>query len=180
MVKTPGIGFWVDVFLVKEMQQQNSLIFFVNIFKPSIWRTPHCYLAFSGTKRKPLVLCSHVDDLILGGEREAVEWFVSELKGKFTLQGGEIVPAKDQDPGEPIRFLKKRHLFTEAGVIVSPHKRYTEELVTLYGWQHRKPRGTPDVSSEDFASKELDEKSKHRFRSAMARIGWISNTQFAI
>ena len=51
MVKTPGIGFWVDVFLVKDMQQQDSLIFFVNIFKPSIWRPPHCYLAFSGTKR---------------------------------------------------------------------------------------------------------------------------------
>ena len=179
MVKTPGIGFWVDVFLVKEMQQQNSLIFFVNIFKPSMENTPLLPSLFRH-KEKPLVLCSHVDDLILGGEREAVEWFVSELKGKFTLQGGEIVPAKDQDPGEPIRFLKKRHLFTEAGVIVSPHERYTEELVTLYGWQHRKPRGTPDMSSEDFASKELDEKSKHRFRSAMARIGWISNTQFAI
>ena len=51
MVKTPGIGLWVDVFLVKEIQQQDSLIFFVNIFKPSTWRTPHCYLAFSGTKR---------------------------------------------------------------------------------------------------------------------------------
>ena len=46
-------------------------------------------------KEKPLVLCSHVDDLILGGEREAVERLVSELKGKFTLQGGETVPAKD-------------------------------------------------------------------------------------
>ena len=53
-------------------------------------------------------------------------------------------------------------------------------------WQHRKPKGTPDVSSEDFASKELDEKTSIGFDRrwvpyyTLARIGWISNTQFAI
>ena len=80
-------------------------------------------------KEKELVLCSHVDDLILGGERGAVEWLVSELKERFTLQGGDIIPGEDQDPSEPVRFLKKRHVFKQAGVIIIPHEKYIEETL---------------------------------------------------
>ena len=94
---------------------------------------------------KKLILCSHVDDLVVGGEREAVEWLVAALKSKLTLQGGELIPAEDQDDQEPVRFLKKRHFFTHAGVIISPHEKYADELVQLYGLQHRKPKATPDV-----------------------------------
>lgn len=53
---------------------------------------------------RQLILCSHVDDL----ECEAVEWLVSALKGKLALQGGDLIPAEDQDDHEPVRFLKKR------------------------------------------------------------------------
>ena len=87
-------------------------------------------------KEKELVLCSHVDDLVVGGTRDAVSWLVKELKSKFTLQGGDLIPADDQDDMEPVRFLKKRHYFTQAGVIISPHEKYADELVKLYGLQH--------------------------------------------
>ena len=63
---------------------------------------------------------------------------------------------------------------------MSPHERYTEELVKLYGLQHRKPKGTPDVSSEDFAPKDLDEKSTHRFRSAMGTLLYLSQDRVHI
>ena len=125
-------------------------------------------------KEKELVLCSHVDDLVVGGTRDAVSWLVKELKSKFTLQGGDLIPADDQDDMEPVRFLKKRHYFTQAGVIISPHEKYADELVKLYGLQHRRPKTTPDVSGEIFESEELDEKSKHCFRSAMGTLLYLS------
>ena len=81
-------------------------------------------------KEKKLVLCSHVDDLVVGGEREAVEWLVAALKSKLTLQGGELIPAEDQDDQEPVRFLKKRHFFTQAGVIMGLNTANPKALLT--------------------------------------------------
>jgi hypothetical protein len=74
-------------------------------------------------KEKKLILCSHVDDLVVGGEREAVQWLVAALKSRLTLQGGDLIPAKEQDDQDPVRFLKKRHFFTQAGVIISSHEK---------------------------------------------------------
>ena len=67
-------------------------------------------------KERSLVLCSHVDDLVVCGERGDAAWLVDELEKKFTISGGTLVPSDGQDPKEPIRFLKKRHFFTSAGV----------------------------------------------------------------
>jgi len=125
-------------------------------------------------KEKKLILCSHVDDLVVGGEREAVQWLVAALKSRLTLQGGDLIPAKEQDDQDPVRFLKKRHFFTQAGVIISSHEKYADELVQLYGLQHRKPKTTPDVSGEIFESEELDEKGKRRLRSAMGTLLYLS------
>ena len=61
-------------------------------------------------------------------------------KEKFTMPGGEIFPTSDQDPNEPIRFLKKRHFFTEAGIVISPHEKYPEELLKLYGLEGKKSK----------------------------------------
>ena len=60
-------------------------------------------------KNRNLVVCSHVDDLIIGGERGDAAWLMEELEKKFTLSGGVLIPTSDQNPMEPVRFLKKRH-----------------------------------------------------------------------
>ena len=119
-------------------------------------------------------VCSHVDDLVLCGEKEDLEWLVMELRKRFTLQGGEILPRPGQDPNEPIRFLKKRHFFTQAGIVISPHERYTQDLLKLYSLEGRKSKSTPDVSCEDYDSQELDDAGKHRFRSAMGTLLYLS------
>ena len=95
---------------------------------------------------------------MVGGEQEAVQWLVAALKSKLTLQGGDLKPAEDQDDQDPVRFLKKRHYFT-AGV----NEKYADDLVQLYGIQHRKQKTTPDVSGEIDESEKLDEEGKHRF-----------------
>ena len=80
-------------------------------------------------KTKKVILCSHVDDLVLCGEKEELEWLIGELKKRMTVQGGEVLPSADHDEREPIRFLKRRHFFTKAGIVISPHEKYAEELV---------------------------------------------------
>ena len=54
--------------------------------------------------------------------------------------------------------------------MISPHEMYAEELVKLYGLEARRPKTTPDVSCQNYDSKELDEKGKHKFRSAMGTL----------
>ena len=83
----------------------NSLGFSSTPLLPSLFRH----------QERDLVLCSHVDDLIVCGAQGDVAWLVSELEKKFTLSGGGLVPAADQDPKDPVRFLKKRHFFTNGG-----------------------------------------------------------------
>eukprot|EP00435_Cladocopium_sp_Y103_P007835 s2794_g2.t1 len=148
-------------FLCEHLQ---SLEFENTLLLPSLFRH----------KSRNLVICSHVDDLVLCGERPDLEWLVKELKKRFNMQGGEILPSADQDPHEPIRFLKKRHFFTEAGIVISPHEKYTEELLKLYGLESRKAKATPDMACENYESPELNEEGKHTFRSAMGTLLYLS------
>lgn len=52
-------------------------------------------------KEKNVVVCSRVDDLIVGGEQREVAWLVSEPEKRFTFSGGEQLPQADQDPEAP-------------------------------------------------------------------------------
>ena len=78
-------------------------------------------------KERSLVFCSHVDDLIIGGERGDAAWVIEELQKKFTLSGGVLIPTSDQNPIEPIRFLKKHHFFTAHGVVIFLQGKQTSE-----------------------------------------------------
>ena len=62
-------------------------------------------------KTRNVAPCSHVDDLVLCGQREDFVWLVEELEKKFTVSGGEIIPSPEQDLFKPVRFLKRRHFF---------------------------------------------------------------------
>jgi hypothetical protein len=128
-------------------------------------------------KTKKLILCSHVDDLVLCGERGELLWLIEELKKMMTLQGGDVLPSPDHDEQEPIRFLKRRHFFTKAGIVISPHEKYAEELVKLYGLETRKPKTTPDINGEVYDPKELDEKGRYKFRSAMCTLLYLSQVR---
>ena len=105
-----------------------------------------------------------MDDLVLCGERGELEWLIEELKKRMTLRGGDVLPSADHDEQEPIRFLKRRHFFTKAGIVIRK----------LYGLEARKPRTTPDINGAVYDAKELDEKGKYKFRSAMRALLYLS------
>ena len=113
------------------------------------------------------MVCSHVDDLIIGGERGHAAWLMEELEKKFTLSGGVLIPISDQNAMEPVRFLKKRNFFIAQGVVISPHEKYISELIKLHGLEQRKPKPTPDISYDNLDGPELSDMDKHLFRSSM-------------
>eukprot|EP00435_Cladocopium_sp_Y103_P000040 s2725_g1.t1 len=129
---------------------------------------------------RDLVLCSHVDDLIVCGSQGDVAWLVNELEQRFTLSGGGLVPAADQDPKEPVRFLKKRHFFTGAGVVISPLEKYIEGLVKAHKMENRKPKATPDIALDCLDGDELDDVDKHTFRSSMGTLLYLSQDRVDI
>jgi hypothetical protein len=148
----------------------NALGFFNTPLLPSLFRH----------KTKNVVVCSHVDDLVLAGEESDLLWAIGGLKRNFTVSGGEVFPQPDQKEDEAIRFLKKRHYFTEAGVVTAPHETYVEELIKLYGLQNHKPKSTPDHVQHDAVIKELNEQDKHRFRSGMGTLLYLSQDRVDI
>ena len=130
--------------------------------------------------QRNVVVCSHVDDLILAGERQDLAWLVDELSQKFTISGGELYPQGDQSPTEPVRFLKRRHFFTPQGVVISPHEKYIEELVDLYQLHGKGVKATPDVAPVAGVGKELNDQEKHRFRSGMGTLLYLSQDRLDI
>ena len=116
----------------------------------TLWDSPALpfYQACFRHQERDLVLCSHVDDLVVCGSQGDVAWLVNELEKKFTLSGGGLVPAADQDPKDPVRFLKKRHFFTSRGVVISPYEKSFEELVKACRLENKKPKATPDIALE--------------------------------
>ena len=148
----------------------NSLGFSSTPLLPSLFRH----------EDRDLVLCSQVDDLIVCGAQGDVAWLINELEKKFTLSGGGLVPAADQDPKEPVRFLKERHFFTGGGVVISPHEKYIEELVKAHRLENRKPKATPDIALECLDGEELDEIEKHNFRSSMGTLLYLSQDRVDI
>ena len=97
-------------------------------------------------RTRQVALCSHVDDWVLCGEQGDLLSLVSRIKEKFTISGGDVIPAPDQDPQDAVRFLKKRRFFTTEGVVVAPHEKYVDELIKMFQVEGYKPKPTPDIS----------------------------------
>ena len=71
------------------------------------------------------------------------------------MRASSVLPAPDQNPYDAVRFLKKRHYFTQHGVIVAAHAKYGEELVALSDLGGCKPKPTPDMAQWSGSDEEL-------------------------
>ena len=126
---------------------------------------------------RALAAMCHVDDLIIAGEQEALEWLLAEMKGGFTLSESGILPQDDQPEDEAVRCLKKRHYFTKEGIVIMPHERYIPALVELYGLEKRTGKATPESSQvelEGGPSDLLEGADQFRFRSALGTLLYVS------
>ena len=84
------------------------------------------------------------------------------------------------NPHDAVRFLKKRHYFTQHGVIVAAPGKYVEELVELYDLGGYQPKSTPDMVQGSGDNEELDPQEAHLFRSAMGTLLYLSADRWDI
>eukprot|EP00435_Cladocopium_sp_Y103_P030225 s3061_g7.t1 len=131
-------------------------------------------------RTRQVALCSHVDDLVFCGERCDLLWLISKIKERFTISGGDVIPAADQDPQEAVRFLKKQYFFTAEGLVVAPHEKYIEELIKLFRVEGYKPKPTPDIAQWSGDDGELEPDEAHQFRSAMGTLLYLSADRWDI
>ena len=119
----------------------------------------------------------HVDDLIVAGELEDLQWLLNKMKGKFVLSESGILPRGGQPADEAVRCLKKRHFFTKEGLVIMPHERYVPGLLELYNLTNRAGKATPESTQVDLEGgpeDRLQGGDQHRFRSALGTLLYIS------
>lgn len=134
-------------------------------------------------EEKPLGAVCHVDDLIVAGELECVEWLLDAMRKRFTLSESGILPKDGQSEEEPVRCLKKRHFFTSSGLVIMPHEKYIPSLVELYHLENRSGRATPEstqMNLEGGPEDCLEGEDQFRFRSALGTLLYISQDRIDI
>ena len=130
---------------------------------------------------RPLVICSHVDDLMMAGVEDSLNWCLDEFKKLFTVTCGGVFPGVYQDPDEAVRFLKRRHFFTEDGVVVQPHEKYIPALVKLYKLEQRAPKPVPEGTHQlRTDGSELSPEQRKKFRSALGVLLYVSQDRIDI
>ena len=126
-----AFGFWIVCFLGSVMVQLDSLTSWRSTCKPWSLRTRPCCLVSFDTALDNW--CCAPTWMIWSYVEKSLIFFGSWRRWNkhFTVSGGEVLPVPDQNPHDAVRFLKKRHYFTQHGVIVAAHEKYVEELVEL-------------------------------------------------
>ena len=128
-----------------------------------------------------LALCGHVDDLVIAGKEADIEWCLGQLRERFDICESGVFPTLHQDPKEPVRFLKRRHLFTPQGIVVMAHEKYVKGLIDLYQLQERRGKPTPDgVTTGLDEGEELSGERKRLFRSALGTLLYVSQDRVDI
>ena len=132
---------------------------------------------------KAIAAVCHVDDLIIAGEVESLEWLLSSMKDEFTLSESGILPRADQSEEEAVRCLKKRRYFTKDGIVIMPHEKYIPALVELYGLEKKAGKATPEsmqVELEGSSDELLEGADQFRFRSALGTLLYVSQDRVDI
>ena len=84
--------------------------------------------------------------------------------------------------GEELRYLKRKYVFVEEGIVVQPNEKYIKKLLELYDLGRLKSKTTPehvDLVKED-KSKELGPEETKRFRSGLGSVLYLAQDRIDI
>ena len=112
---------------------------------PSLFRHEHRELA---------AVC-HVDDLIIAGKVEHLEWFSNVMKEKFVISESGILPTESQQEDEAVRCLKET-----AFLYPARSGDHIPNLLQLYQLEKRAGKATPESAQENLEGPEDDQKMK--------------------
>ena len=96
-----------------------------------------------GDQHRELAAVCHVDDMMIAGQVEHLQWLSGVMKEKFVLSESGVLPVDGQLEEEAVRCLKKRHFFAKEGLVVMPHEKYVPSLLELY-LERRAGKATPE------------------------------------
>ena len=138
--------------------------------------------ALARHKTKPVCISIHVDDELLAGKKEDSLWLVEELEKIFRVEKEGPYPLNRIGDGEELRYLKRKYVFVEEGVVVQPNEKYIKKLLELYDLGRLKSKATPehvDLVKED-KSKELGPEETKRFRSGLGSVLYLAQDRIHI
>ena len=84
--------------------------------------------------------------------------------------------------GEELRYLKRKYVFVEEGIVVQPNEKYIKKLLELHDLGRLKSKATPehvDLVKED-KSKELGHEETKRFRSGLGSVLYLAQDRIDI
>ena len=114
------------------------------------------------SKEKDLGLLIHVDDMVIGGEPQAVDKLVEFLKSQFKIS---------VEDGDKISFLKRTIEKEETCTRIKVNEKYLEGLVSMFnGVKRRKTPGDFIVNDEPL----VDLEDIKRYRSGVGTLLYIS------
>ena len=132
-------------------------------------------------RERKVMLCAHVDDLAICGQEDDLTWCLGELRKRFEVSGGEIYPQRDQNPEDPVRFLKRRYYFGKDGIITKTHEKYIPSLVKAYNLENRRGKGTPEGSMQQLdVGEPLSFEAKRKFRSALGTLLYLTQDRIDV
>ena len=123
-----------------------------------------------------------MDDELLAGRREDSLWLVEELEKVFRVEKEGPYPLNRVGNGEELRYLKRKYVFVEEGIVVQPNEKYIKKLLELYDLGRLKSKATPehvDLVKED-KSKELGPEETKRFRSGLGSVLYLAQDRIDI
>ena len=138
--------------------------------------------ALARHKTRPVFISIHVDDELLAGKKEDSLWLVEELEKIFRVEKEGPYPLNRIGDGEELRYLKRKYVFVEEGVVVQPNEKYIKKLLELYDLGRLKSKATPehvDLVKED-KSKELGPEETKRFRSGLGSVLYLAQDRIDI
>ena len=138
--------------------------------------------ALAKHKTKAVWISIHVDDELLAGRREDSLWLVEELEKVFRVEKEGPYPLNRVGNGEELRYLKRKYVFVEEGIVVQPNEKYIKKLLELYDLGRLKSKATPehvDLVKED-KSKELGPEETKRFRSGLGSVLYLAQDRIDI
>ena len=118
-------------------------------------------------------LVSDVDDLLIGGTPEDLQWVRESIEKKYPIKGTDIDSTKGG-----LKFLDRRMERQRDGFMWSADPKHRDVLLDEWGLANTNPVGTPDAAENDldWIAREKDEEMTHneatRFRRAAARLNF--------
>ena len=134
-------------------------------------------------EHRELAAVCHVDDVMIAGEVEHLQWLSRVMKEKFVLSESGVLPVDGQLAEEAVRCLKKRHFFAKEGLVAMPHEKYTPSLMELYQLERRPGKATPESAQENLEGppeEVLEGDEQFKFRSALGTLLYISQDRVDI